>query len=104
MLMLLGFQSWHGNCKEIGNPLRSGSRGGYCGRELPGRAAPPKTGELAAMENTLLVGLSRQVALRRELDVVANNVANLNTNGFKADGVVFHEYLMPVARANNFQG
>jgi flagellar basal-body rod protein FlgF/flagellar basal-body rod protein FlgG len=55
------------------------------------------------MENTLLVGLSRQVALRRELDVVANNVANLNTNGFKADGVVFREYLMPVARANNFQ-
>jgi flagellar basal-body rod protein FlgF len=34
---------------------------------------------------------------------VANNVANLNTNGFKADGVVFREYLMPVARANNFQ-
>lgn len=54
------------------------------------------------MENTLLVGLSRQVALRRELDVVANNVANLNTTGFKADGVVFREYLMPVARANHF--
>ena len=39
------------------------------------------------MENTLLVGLSRQIALQRELDVVANNIANLNTTGFKADSV-----------------
>src|SRR5262245_23625288 len=56
------------------------------------------------MENTSLVGLSRQIALQRELDVVANNVANLNTTGFKADNVVFHEHLMPVARANQFRG
>ena len=56
------------------------------------------------MENASLVGLSRQIALQRELDVVANNVANLNTTGFKADNVVFHEHLMPVARANQFRG
>lgn len=56
------------------------------------------------MENTLLIGLSKQVALRRELDVVSNNIANLNTNGFKADMSVFEEYLMPVARANDFTG
>ena len=49
-----------------------------------------------------LVGLSRQIALQRELDVVANNIANLNTTGFKADGAVFQEYLMPAARANRF--
>src|SRR5215218_4046890 len=55
------------------------------------------------MENASLVGLSRQIALQRELDVVANNIANLNTTGYKADNVVFHEYLMPVARANQFQ-
>ena len=41
------------------------------------------------MENTLLIGLSRQIALQRELDVVANNIANINTTGFKADGAVF---------------
>ena len=29
------------------------------------------------MENALLIGLSRQIALQRELDVVANNIANL---------------------------
>jgi Flagellar basal body rod protein len=38
------------------------------------------------MENAVLVGLSRQVALHRELEIVANNVANLNTTGFKSDG------------------
>lgn len=56
------------------------------------------------MENTLLIGLSKQVALQRELDVVSNNIANINTTGFKADMAVFEEYLMPVARANDFVG
>jgi flagellar basal-body rod protein FlgF len=54
------------------------------------------------MENPLLVGLSRQVALTRELEAVANNIANLNTTGFKADATVFEEFLMPVARDNQF--
>jgi len=54
------------------------------------------------MENAVLIGLSRQVALARELDVVANNIANINTSGFKADGSVFQEYLMPGARAEQF--
>ena len=46
------------------------------------------------MDNTLLVNLSRQMALSRELDVVANNVANMNTTGFKGDSMLFNEYLM----------
>ena len=54
------------------------------------------------MENALLVGLSRQNALRRELDVVANNIANMNTSGFKADGAVFGEYLNTGARGDQF--
>ena len=54
------------------------------------------------MENALLVGLSRQMVLERQLDVVANNVANINTTGFKADNSMFEEYLMPVARENRF--
>ncbi|MEP7031914.1 MAG: flagellar basal body protein, partial [Pseudolabrys sp.] len=52
------------------------------------------------MQNALLVGLSRQVALQRELDVVANNIANLNTTGFKGDGAVFEEFIGPTARAS----
>ena len=54
------------------------------------------------MENTLLVSLSRQTALRRELDIVANNIANLNTTGFKADSPVFSEYLQTGAQAGQF--
>jgi flagellar basal-body rod protein FlgF len=55
------------------------------------------------MENTLLVGLSRQVVLERQMDVVANNVANINTNGFKADRSLFEEYLRSPAHEDNFQ-
>jgi len=51
------------------------------------------------MENLSLVSLSRQVALERELDVVANNIANINTTGYKTDGALFEEYLSPSARA-----
>ncbi len=54
------------------------------------------------MENALLVSLSRQNALRRELDIVANNIANMNTTGFKADGAVFAEYLNSAARGDQF--
>jgi flagellar basal-body rod protein FlgF len=54
------------------------------------------------MENMLLVGLSRQIALGRELDVIANNVANSATNGFKARSTRFAEYLGQVARAETF--
>ena len=56
------------------------------------------------MQNALLVGLSRQVALARELDVIANNIANLNTTGFKADGAVFEEYHQPDRPRRQFSG
>ena len=56
------------------------------------------------MENAFLVGLSRQMILHREIDVVANNIANLNTSGFKGDGVLFEEFLMPGAREGQFFG
>jgi flagellar basal-body rod protein FlgF len=56
------------------------------------------------VENYSLVGLSRQIALARELDVVANNIANINTTGYKADNTVFQEFVMPGARANEFRG
>ncbi|WP_291851873.1 flagellar basal-body rod protein FlgF [Bradyrhizobium sp.] len=54
------------------------------------------------MENTLLIGLSRQMILDRHIDVVANNVANVNTTGFKADRSLFEEYLRSPAREDNF--
>jgi flagellar basal-body rod protein FlgF len=56
------------------------------------------------MENALLVGLSRQMALTHELDVIANNIANLETTGYKADNALFSEYLMPRASDQAFSG
>jgi len=36
------------------------------------------------MENAIYAGLSRAVALQRDMDTVANNIANMNTPGFRA--------------------
>ncbi|HEV7345147.1 MAG TPA: flagellar basal-body rod protein FlgF [Devosia sp.] len=54
------------------------------------------------IENAQLISLSRQIALRRQMDVVANNMANINTTGFKAEDILFEEYVMPVARNQDF--
>jgi flagellar basal-body rod protein FlgF len=37
------------------------------------------------MENSIFIGLSRQTALRREMSLVANNIANINTTAFKRE-------------------
>jgi flagellar basal-body rod protein FlgF len=54
------------------------------------------------MQNALFVGVSSQVALQRELDVIANNMANMSTTGFKSRSSRFEEYMMPVASADSF--
>ena len=40
------------------------------------------------MDNTMYVGLSRQQTLQHELDVIANNVANVDTAGFKIESLM----------------
>ena len=45
------------------------------------------------MENAGYIALSRQMTLRREMDVIANNMANLNTPAFKGESMLFVEYL-----------
>ncbi len=40
------------------------------------------------MDNTAYVGLTRQMVLRREMDIIANNIANLDTNGFKVESLM----------------
>lgn len=37
------------------------------------------------MDNTAYLALARALSVRRRLDVIANNVANMNTPGFKAE-------------------
>jgi flagellar basal-body rod protein FlgF len=48
------------------------------------------------MQNGLYVSLSAQVALERRLETIANNVANMNTVGFRADKVSFARELAKV--------
>jgi len=56
------------------------------------------------MENALLVGLSRQTALERQLSIIANNIANVNTAGYKTDNTLFEEFLNTPAHEDNFVG
>jgi flagellar basal-body rod protein FlgF len=46
------------------------------------------------METTSYVALSRQAALWRQMDTVANNLANMNTPAFKAENMMFRDYVM----------
>ncbi len=45
------------------------------------------------METTSYIALSRQGALRREMDTVAHNIANMNTTAFKGEKMMFVEHL-----------
>jgi flagellar basal-body rod protein FlgF len=45
------------------------------------------------MESTSLVLTSYQDVLSRSMEIVANNVANVNTTGFKRQGIQFETYL-----------
>jgi flagellar basal-body rod protein FlgF len=45
------------------------------------------------MDNSIYIALSRQTALFRQMDVVANNVANASTDGFRSERVIFNDYV-----------
>jgi flagellar basal-body rod protein FlgF len=45
------------------------------------------------MENAIYTSLTRQSGLMREMNVVANNIANLSTTGFRREGVIFAEHV-----------
>ena len=45
------------------------------------------------MDNAGYVGLSRNAGLARELTAIANNIANISTNGFRREGAVFAEHV-----------
>lgn len=51
------------------------------------------------METAGYIALSRQAALRRELDLVANNLANLDTTAYKGETMLFAEFLHPMRGA-----
>lgn len=45
------------------------------------------------MDAAAYTTLTRQSGLMRQMQVVANNIANLSTTGFRREGVVFEEYV-----------
>jgi flagellar basal-body rod protein FlgF len=45
------------------------------------------------MDMVSFVLLSHEQALRRQLDITANNIANANTVGYKRETALFHEYV-----------
>lgn len=54
------------------------------------------------MDNALYVELSRQMVLRRHMDIIANNIANSDTTGFKVESLM--EKTEPAAPANTAPG
>jgi flagellar basal-body rod protein FlgF len=53
------------------------------------------------MEAASYVALSSQMALTRQLDVVANNLANASTPAFKGERMIFAEYVAQKMPGNN---
>ncbi|MEE2999605.1 MAG: flagellar basal-body rod protein FlgF [Pseudomonadota bacterium] len=54
------------------------------------------------MENTAYIALSGQSALKRQMSVVANNLANMNTTAYKSEKMLFVEHLVKSKGGNSF--
>ncbi|MBF0356013.1 MAG: flagellar basal-body rod protein FlgF [Alphaproteobacteria bacterium] len=52
------------------------------------------------METTSYIALSRQAALWRQMDTVANNLANMNTPSFKGEHMMFRDYVIKARAAD----
>jgi flagellar basal-body rod protein FlgF len=46
------------------------------------------------MQNSTYIALSSQMALQRQMDVIANNLANQSTPAFKGEEMLFSQYLI----------
>jgi flagellar basal-body rod protein FlgF len=56
------------------------------------------------MDNSLLVSLSQQLAAYRAMDVIANNIANASTPGYKREAAKFEEYVAKMRPAEGQKG
>jgi flagellar basal-body rod protein FlgF len=45
------------------------------------------------MENSIYLGLSRQMVLRNNMTTIANNIANMTTPGYRGQHMLFSEYM-----------
>jgi flagellar basal-body rod protein FlgF len=53
------------------------------------------------VDNSIYIVLSKQMATFRKMDMVANNIANVNTTGFQAERMLFNDYLVNDGNRNN---
>ena len=56
------------------------------------------------MDKGIYTALSGGIAMSHELELIANNLANANTPGFKRDTGTFNEYLTEVRRTDSVDG
>ena len=56
------------------------------------------------MDHSLLISLSQQLAAYRSMDVIANNIANVSTPGFKRESAKFEEYITTVPATEGQKG
>lgn len=52
------------------------------------------------MSNSIYATLTRQAGLLKEMSVVANNIANSATSGFRAESVLFAEHIEDIGNGN----
>ncbi len=45
------------------------------------------------MENSIYIALSKQAVIRNNMGIVANNIANMNTTGYRGQNLLFKEYI-----------
>lgn len=79
-----GFHRWHGGCTWLGTDQKDLHR--------------------CQMDNSLLVSLSHQLAAYRAIDVIANNIANASTSGYKRESTKFEEYVARMQPAEGQKG
>jgi flagellar basal-body rod protein FlgF len=78
----------------LGTPLAVGDRGkSPCRLSQAGLA---NRVESSPVDNALLLSLSNQMVARRTMEVISNNIANMNTTGFKRESPVFEEHLVGI--------
>lgn len=53
------------------------------------------------MENSIYLGLSRQMVLKSNMEIVSNNIANMNTSGFRAQNMLVDEFVSKVKGNSN---
>ncbi|RCL02543.1 MAG: flagellar basal-body rod protein FlgF [Candidatus Tokpelaia sp. JSC188] len=53
------------------------------------------------MQNPVYVAISGQISLARRMEVIARNMANINTPGFRAEALKFDTLVSPVAESNS---